>query len=410
MLYYDNYLSTIPTTAFDKYRGDTQAFIDSQWHDSVLWCNVKEEIAIGTFEFNEIEVWKNTVSEFTINIIKDSSDFRRLMFRDVYKEVERGRFYNFDNNYWMVYESTNVESPYKEVLVRRCNNIAKWIDKDTGEIIEQPCVLEYDISATNPKVDKDIIVANQSITLVLQGNEKTHKIKRNTRLIFNGIAYKFVAYNNYMQKEYVDDSVNLLFMDLDLDIDKPYDDFENNIADRWAYNYVVSINENPQQQLSGFSGVLSANVTLNGNAIDKQVVWSCTDGATIDENGGYTIIGGVGDVVTFTATYGSFSDSIDVEIVGSLIENNEIVIEPIVEALYEQESIDMFVDLYINGVAQGADVIVNTSGADQSCYELIKDGNIFILTNIHRSTQPLNITFSVGEANKTISAKLKALF
>ena len=410
MLYFDNYLSTLPETAFDTYRGETQAYINSQWHDSPLWCKVKEETQVGSFEFEEIEVWKNTVSEFTLNIIKDSSDFRRLMFKDVYKDVGRGRYYEFNNNYWLVYESTNEESPYKEVLVRRCNNVAKWIDKDTGEIIEQPCVLEYDISATNPKVDKDIIVANQSITLVLQGNEKTHKLKRNDRFIFNNLAYKFVAYNNYMQKEYVDDSVNLLFMDLDLDIDKPYDDFENNIADRWAYDYVVSINENPQQQLSGFSGVLSANVTLNGNAIDKQVVWSCTDGATIDENGGYTIIGDVGDIVTFTATYGSFSDSIDVEIVGSLIENNEIVIEPIVEALYEQESIDMFVDLYINGVAQGADVIVSTSGADQSCYELIKDGNIFILTNIHRSTQPLNITFSVGEVNKTISVKLKALF
>lgn len=410
MLYFDNYLSTLPENAFDRYRGETQAYINSQWHDSPLWCKVKEETKIGSFEFEEIEVWKNTVSEFTLNIIKDAEDFRRLMFKDVYKDVGRGRYYEFNNNYWLVYESTNIESPYKEVLVRRCNNIAKWIDKETGEIIEQPCVLEYDISATNPKVDKDIIVANQSITLVLQGNEQTHKLKRNDRFIFNGIAYKFVAYNNYMQKEYVDDIVNLLFMDLDLDIDKPYDDLENNIADRYAYDYIVTINEKPTQQLTGGSGSLTANITLNGNEIADDIEWLCSDGAVIDQSGNYTITGNVGDVVTFIARYGNSKDIIYVNIVGSIDENKEIVIEPIVDTLYEQESIDMFVDLYINGVAQGSNVMIATSGADESCYSLVKDGNNITLTNISYSAKLLNITFSVGEVKRTISVKLKALF
>lgn len=410
MLYFDNYLSTLPETAFDTYRGETQAYINSQWHDSPLWCKVKEETQVGSFKFEEIEVWKNTVSEFTLNIIKDSSDFRRLMFKDVYKDVGRGRYYEFNNNYWLVYESTNEESPYKEVLVRRCNNIAKWIDVDSGEIVEQPCVLEYDISATNPKVDKDIIVANQSTTLVLQGNEKTHKLKRNDRFIFNGLAYKFVAYNNYMQKEYVDDSVNLLFMDLDLDIDKPYDDFENNIADRYKYDFSVSINENPTQQVNGFNGVLTANVMLNGEETDRQVEWSCSEGATINQDGEYVIDGDVGDVVTFIATYGSFNDSVDIEIVDSIVENREIVVDPIVDVLYEQESVDILVDLYINGVAQGVTIDVATSGATNDCYELVQDGNNINLTNIKHSKQPLNITFSNGETNKTISVKLKALF
>lgn len=250
LTYFENFLDGIAKTPAENNFDDVNAYVASQWHNSTLLENVHQETEIGSFEFEEIEVWVNTVSDFTNAVIKNATDFRRLMFKDNRTKVERGRYYKFQDNYWLTYEDTTIESPYAEILVRRCNNIAKWVDAETGEIIEQPCVLDYTISATNPKVDKDIITANSSVTVIFQGNEQTHKLKRNQRFVFNGIPYKFIAYNNYMQDNYVDENVTLLFMDCDLDIEKPTDDIENNIADYYNY-YSVVINDAPSQQIKG---------------------------------------------------------------------------------------------------------------------------------------------------------------
>lgn len=410
MPYFTNYLNSVAQSPNEQYRSGTSAFVSEQWQDTTLLSTVQEEIATGTFVFGPIEVWKNTVSEFAVRIIKNEKDYRRLMFQDLNHQIGRGRFYNFDSNYWLVYEPTNEEEPYCEVLIRRCNNIAKWVDTETGEIVEIPCVLEYDISSTTPKVDKDIIVANSSVTLVMQGNAKTHRLKRNQRFIFNGIPYKFVAYNNFMQDDYITKEVPLLFMDLDFDIEKPTDDIENNIADRYQYDYVVTINENPQQQVQNFSGKLTANVTLNGKDTDDIVTWSCNEFATIDSNGNYTLIGNVGTKAIFTATFGSFSSTINIEIVSSTTISKEIVIDPIIEELSQQESITMTAYLYENGVKQSDVVMAVGSGADSSCYQLVPNGNNFTLTNVRYSSTPLTLTFTSGVTTKSIVIKLTALF
>lgn len=252
--FFNNYINSIEVPPVKNYRNFTNATMDAQWYDSPLWCKILQEKEIGSFEFEVIEVWKNTVTEFVSKIIKDEKDFRMLKFRDCNTEIERGRFYCFDGSYYIVYEGTQKESPYAEALIRRCNNVAKWYDRETGELIEMPCVLEYDLTATTPKYDKDIITANSSIQLVLQGNEKTLKLKRNQRFIFNHIPYKIVGINNYLQNDYVDKDTTILFYDVDLDINKPTDDIENNIADAYEFNH------NEEQDVDGI--VLS-------NFIDK---------------------------------------------------------------------------------------------------------------------------------------------
>lgn len=410
LTYFDNFVDNIYNNPKIDAFESVNAYVDSQWHDSTLLEEVCEETYTGSFKFNKIEVWLNTVSDFTNNIIKNATDFRRLMFKDNRKTIERGRYYKFHKNYWITYEDTTIESPYAEILVRRCNNIAKWIDIETGEIIEQPCVLEYDISATNPKVDKDIITANSSVTLVLQGNEKTHKLKRNQRFVFNGVPYKFVAYNNYMQNNYVDQDVTLLFMDLDFDLEKPTDDMVNNIADRYEYDFKVFIDNAPTQQVNGFNSTLTASVTLNGEPINADIVWSSNKYATINQDGAYTLRGNAGDVAQITARFGSFSQTINIDIVDVVEQNKEIVISPLFTELNEQETVEFDVALYVDGVRQDDVPTYTVGNVSSTHYTLTQSGNTFTLQNLQKSIKPLEISFALGGITKTLSVKLKALY
>lgn len=412
MFYYENYLQSIAQNPRRKPINDVEAMIRSQWRASNLFAEIQEQTEIGSDCFQNIEVWKNTVSEFTSNIIKDEKDFRRLMFNNVDKKCERGRYYSFDGSFWIVYEGIQSESVYPEVLVRRCNNVAKWIDVETGKLIEQPCVLEYDISATNPRVNKDIIVANSSVTLVLQGNAWSHRLKRGNRFIFNGIPYKFVAYNNYMQNSYVNQDVSILFIDIDFDIEKPTDDIDNNIADRFEHNYEVLIHEDPQTQASGSFGKVTATILYNGEeVVDKTPVWSGNNFVRIDNDGCYELIGEPGDIAVIYATFGEISDCINIEITDKSTGEYEIVVTPLVFELFEQDCVNFTAYLYIDGVLQYDDIDVICSGADsEDCYCLVQNDHNFMLRNNHYSNSLLNINFVTEKARKQLTIKLKSLF
>lgn len=413
MRYYENYLNSIAQDPRRKPKNDVEAMIRSQWKSSSLWAEIKEQDCIGTMSFHTVEVWKNTVSEFTSNIIKDEKDFRRLMFYDVDKQCERGRYYSFDSSYWLVYEGIQSESVYPEVLVRRCNNIAKWIDVETGTIIEQPCVLEYDLGATNPKINKDVIVANSSTTLVIQGNQFTHRLKRNARFIFNGVPYKIAGINNYLQNDYINKDTTILFFDIDFDAEKPTDDMVNNIADCFEHHFEVIIHEDPQSQVQGSDGRVSATILYNGEeVVDKYPVWSGNEFVAIDGDGCYTLLGEPGDVAVIKATFGEYSDCISIEITERPTNECEIVVTPMVFELYEQDTVRFEAYLYIDGeIQEFVDIDLEVSGnVDENCYILEQKGHSFYLTNCHYSKCPLLINFITEKAEKQLSIKLKSLF
>lgn len=409
---YLNYLTHLAQSPNDSQRGLQQAFINETWEDTTLEQTVLEEISHGNFKFAETLVWKNSISKFAVNIVKDERNYRRLMFKDQTHTVERGRYYNFDDNFWLCYDPTSDIEPYTEVSVVRCNNVAKWIDKDNGTIYELPCVLDYEASTPKSRVDKDIITPNNSTLLSIQGNENTIKFTENQRFIFNGRPFKITGYNNYMQTDFITAETPMLFFDIYLDEKHVTDDFENGIADRYQYNYSVNILENPIENIKGFKSKLTAEVKLNNDLIEQSVAWKCNENATIDSNGNYELIGNNGSIAIFTATFGSFASQVSVNIVGDIIIAEQIVCTPEISELKQSRSVSISAMLYKNGVVQADTVDAVVSGADNvNCYTWVNNNdNTFILNNNLRSTLPLNINFTSGNVSKEMSIQLKALF
>lgn len=219
-----------------------------------------------------------------------------------------------------------------------------------------------------------------------------------------------MAYNNYHQVPTVDGDVTLYFIDLDLDIEKPTDDLVNGIADRYEYNYEVIINNAPTQQISGFSSTMLASVILNGENTDKVVTWEGNKYVTIDQNGVYTLNGSVGDVAQITAKFGSFSQTVNIYIIDSVPQVKEIVINPLISELNEQETVEFDVALYIDGERQDNVPTYTVSGASANNYILSQNDNKFTLTNLHKSNDLLHITFAIDDVEAEMSIRLKALF
>ena len=411
MDWYTNYLANFSETPNDEWRNSHQAFIDSTWDNTTLLKTVEEETAVGTNIFNTVEVWKNSISEFAINVVKNAKDFRRLMFKDQTHDVSRGLKYRFDNNYWLVYEETTEEEPFCDVSIRRCNNIAKWVDKDTGNIIEEPCILDYELSSPNVQYTKDVATANSKVTLIIQGNDNTHKIKKNDRFIFNSVPYSFKAINNFMQNDYVDNEVPILFMELYLDQVQPSDDLVNNIANRYDYNYVLNIEQSNVEQIKGFSGTLTETVKYNDNITNIPVVWSSSDTSVviINSSGVYNIIGDVGTTATITCSIDGNSnvkDTLTVKIISATTDNKELVVTDI-NTLSQYDSVNISANVYNNGTIQSDTVTCVANWSNNVNYTLVNNNNnTWTLTNNRMSNVPLILTFTSGNLIKQLTITL----
>jgi len=410
--FYENYLQNIYRNPNEVYTQTTQAFANSVWNNSTqTYYTILGQGNIGSGIYLPQEISVDMAIDLTTGM-KKSDDWKIFTFKDLSTIPSLGLMYKYSDNDWIAVDTRKIGTVIKSLEVRRCNNILKWIDKNTNVLHEIPCILEYDDTSPRPQVNKDIITPNNGIVMIVQGNQDTVNLKVNQRFIFNGRPFKITGYNNYMQNDYVTQDTPLLFFDTYLDEIQPTDDLVNNIANRYEYNYQITILENPIENVKGFSGQLNAQVTLNDNVVDVPVVWSSNENGTIDSNGNYTLTGEVGTVATFDVAFGRTSNLVNINIVDVIVDNYEIIVSPNITEIKQNRTVNINAELYKNGVKQTDVVNATLSGADSlSCYTWTNlSVNNFALTNKMRSVAPLIITFTSGVITKSINIELNAMY
>jgi hypothetical protein len=411
-MHYD-YMRKLIHKPHDRYLSDLQNLINDRWTNSTQTIfNVLIETEIGSQQYEPIDVSVDTGVDIGTGF-KKGDDFKVFSFRDITLNIPIGTMFKTEEDYWLCVNSNGFASPTNSCEVRRCNNIMKWIDPYSGKLYEQYCIIDYEMSSPRPRRDKDVVVADGHIFVIVQGSELTRSIEKNQRFIFNGQPYKFSAVQSLLDTngELMPDT--LLYMDMYLDVIQPDDDLINGIANVNDYQYNINIQQDVQFQTNGYNGQLVATSSLNGEVVRRDIEWSGNEYVIVNQDGSYTLNGNNGDVAVITAAFkdnSSIFAQCSISIIDESVEDNVIIIEPLITEVRQREPVSFTVYLCQNGIKQDTPVICNTSGADNTCFSIVRDGNIFTLSTIKVTTTPLELTFTVGDIHKTINVMLKALF
>lgn len=422
----ENYTKNIAQTPKEYWEGLHQATIDTMWRDTTQIYKIKEQDALPfTDKYTEYEAWVATVSDDLINYSKVYSDFVRLSYRDLdHKQNYKGQYYKFaldgeHEEYYICYDRMNKTTLTADFKVVRCNNVLTWID-EYGNIIKQPCYLGTDVTSTNNLIGKDGIVPNARLIILIQANDFTKSIVKNQRFMFeHSTAFKVEEVNNYMQEQGTDGQVTCIKIYINYSAITPNDNVELNICDYYNTDYTIKINqENNIEQITGFTGTLTATVKDLDTVINNlQVNWYSSDNTVvkIDNNGNYEIVGTVvGEKAIITCCLDvnkEIKDSIEVEVVSSVITNKVIVVNPNdIKILKERDIIDFICNVYNEGDLLPDVVECVGSGVPSNVYTLTNISNGYRIIIHKKYNKPLILTFSAaGCADYVMTIKLIGL-
>lgn len=413
--FYQNDLNSLSYSSPDEaYRDLMQASVLAQWDNTTQVIKVKEQESIGSNLYNDVEVRVDYAIDMGTGF-KQDDDFKIFAFKDINHKSPKGLMYQYDDDYWLVINTSELGSVTSDIAVRRCNNVMRWVNKDNGYIYKYPCVIEYVLESPQQLKDKDIITANSHITVMCQGDDITRYIDKNTRFIFNRQPFKLSAYQNMLNEGVKDNMASdLLYLDMYLDMEEPDDDIENNIANKGLYQYTIEFEPSVESQVNGYVGRLIPVIKLNGVVVDRQVEYCCNQNAQIDKNGVFTLTGQVGSVAKFECWIKGNEDiycATEIKIVELADKYYEIVVEPNINTLRVGKQVTIGATLYEDGVALKDEVTCVASGLDGSFYGFAhKHENTWLLSARKISQTPLTLTFTSNNIEKTIEIMLTSAF
>ena len=175
-------------------------------------------------------------------------DFKDLKFFNVFSHRKMGERYSFQNSIWITTNTDNYHYNTQSAIVRRCNNTINFIDKN-GNIINEPCIVDYSLKYANVYYNTVIDVPQGTINVIVQNNSNTNWIAINDRFIFGSQAFKVKTIKDYLRSEtFKKKSVPLLEFEMFVDAKAEDDDFENGIAN-------ISKYENYYPNTKNFTGI-----------------------------------------------------------------------------------------------------------------------------------------------------------
>ena len=411
----------------DAYLSHLQALINERWENSTQTIfNVYQQADIGSDEWIEQPISIDTAIDIGTGF-KKGDDFKVFSHKNISADMKLGIMFRTEEDYWICINTNGYASPTNSCEVRRCNNVMKWVDPETGFVNQQWCAIDYELSSPRPSKDKDIVVADGHIFVLVQGNDLTRSIPKNQRFIFNGLAFKLSAYQTLLNKDDVTFHSNLLYMDMYADPIQPSDDVVNGIANAIDYQYNIELQPDITEQIDGFEGQVMATVTCNGEVVDREIEWTGNDFVTVNNDGSYILNGElppsddndesddepVEKIAVITATLKgnpNVTASCSIKIVDEIEDTVDIIIDPLFSEVRQSLPQSFSVYLYKNGVQQDDVVTCTTSGLTNKYFTLTQDGHDFVLTVKDISPTPLTLMFTVDEYSETIDVLLKPFF
>lgn len=415
--------ASIQKTPKQDYKDLAQQILYSEFYNSTDWFTIQEESSLfsGTYQNVDVRV-NNLITPTTGDNVED--DFKKILFNELEHSVNLGRMYQFDSNYWLTINIDKIKSLYQTIVVRRCNNMLRWIDEATGALYEVPCSLTYLIKENRDysTAGSAIVVPSGMIDCFVQNNSKVHKIKPNQRFLFgnpnNWTAYRIEGggINNFNNQQTSDNtSASLVRLSLSVDfVNVATDDLVNGIANVTDNVYVLNIQQSSISGNATQTVQLYSTITLNGVSVSRTLVWASSNTAiaTVSSSGLVTFVATGSCTITCSLqNNASVFDTCGVTVGASPVDTYTIVATPSTNYILEGLETTWTVYLYKNNVQQ-ADVITfvldaNTVPSSYYTYTVL-GANSFKVKNIKKFlTDTLDVTCTSGIHSRILSIDLK---
>lgn len=408
MVFYQNYLTNLAQTPSEYYHDMNQQAVDYMWEDSTQVRTIQEESTSFDEVYTTYPIWADTITDITVNTLKVAGNYVAVNFKDIDHTLNyRGQKYIFaidgvhDETY-LCFDKLNPLTPLPDTKLIKCNNTINILNTENGSIHSEPIFVGWEYSATTNVVNKKGTIGDRKLVCLIQVNSYTKNIMPNQRFMLNNhSAFKVVQYDDSNEESTNTDLCTLANMFIEWSPINSNDNVELGICDYYHYQYKIVINgDSSITEPNGYSGTLSATVTLNGNPCDNTVTWASSDESvvTVDSTGKYTIVGNSGSTANIICSLTNNTDNfvnIPVTVSSETINTKYINISPSVLSTLKQNMSQTFVcTVYENGLAIEDDVTCVPNWVNSNYYELTQKSNKFTLTNKHVTTKPLILTFS----------------
>ena len=388
-----------------------QATIDTFFRDNTQIRIVKEQSYPFTDTYTEYEAYVDSVADAIVAYQKEQTDFIEIMFKDIdHTPNVRGQKYLYapdEENYqtYLCYSRINQLTQTADFKCVRCNNYIKWINS-SGQIVQEPIYLGYELSSTNNQTNNDGTVPQRRLVVYMQGNDNTKEIILNQRfMLSHKRVFKVTEINDYAMADTNTGDVTMIGMYIEWSALLPSDNTELNICSYGDANYSMSVSPSSLNLANGSTGVLTGTVTYNSNTITMPLTWlsSDTNVVTIDSNGNYKIVGSTGDtaVITCTASSINLSTTVSVTVVATPVVVDKILITPTITSLTQYSS-----QAFTCTTTNGEIVLCSAtySGSNNSDYTLTSTSSGYTLINNSGIGTTLTLTFTSGSLTPVVMA------
>ena len=219
--------------------------INDRFDLSSSFTTIQEEYPYGSGTFRDLDcrvVGVRTVGTGT----KMSDSYKTIIFKSQDHPKNIGYLYKFKNNYWIACNSDIMSSPTDSIVVRRCNNILRWEDKN-GNIQSVPISFEDESFYLNNQEKQEIDRSSGYKRAIIQRTDLTKTLRPNQRFIFGEQCLKISGsgIGSFLNQVTDDDSSpSVIRLNFEYDyINYSTDDMVNKIANAFSNEYSISIDQ-----------------------------------------------------------------------------------------------------------------------------------------------------------------------